>query len=82
MLTVGAGRSPPPATLALDPETGAGIPYGAYSYATQLVEVAVDDEDGRVPGGEGDAAHDWGRSSIPWGRGPDGGRLVMGLGTA
>ena len=38
-----------PATVALDPETGQGKPFGTYVYATQIAEVEVDDETGEPP---------------------------------
>ena len=41
-----ASWSPP--TVAMDPETGQGKPFGTYVYATQIAEVDVDDETGEV----------------------------------
>lgn len=46
-LAVGSGAYNPNTTY-LDPETMAGIPYEAYSYATAIVEVEVDTETGVV----------------------------------
>lgn len=81
VLTVGAGTFTPPTPLALDPETGAGIPYGAYSYATQLVEVEVDDETGEFQVVKVTAAHDLGKVVNPMGvEGQMEGGIVMGLG--
>jgi CO/xanthine dehydrogenase Mo-binding subunit len=48
ILVMGTGTYTPPTSEALDPDTGLGIPYGAYSYATQIAEVEVDTETGEV----------------------------------
>lgn len=81
VLMVGSGTFNPPTPLALDPETGAGIPYGAYSYATQLVEVEVDTETGAYEVLRVVAAHDVGRAVNPMTtEGQIEGGVVMGLG--
>ncbi|PYU28976.1 MAG: nicotinate dehydrogenase medium molybdopterin subunit, partial [Acidobacteria bacterium] len=49
-----------PETLALDPETGQGKPFGTYVYATQIAEVDVDDETGDVEVLRVVASHDCG----------------------
>ena len=64
-LTSGSGTFNPPTPENLDPETGAGIPYGAYSYATQMVEVEVDTETGQFEVLRVFAAHDVGRAINP-----------------
>jgi len=81
MLTTGTGSFNPPTPEMLDPETGAGIPYGAYSYATQMVEVEVDTETGEFEVLRVVAAHDVGRAINPLGvEGQIEGGVVMGLG--
>jgi len=83
VLTIGSGTFNPPTPEALDPETGAGIPYGAYSYATQMVEVEVDTETGQVDVLRVIAAHDVGHAVNPMGvEGQIEGGVVMGLGYA
>lgn len=54
-----------PSTVAMDPETGQGKPYGAYVYATQIAEVEVDDETGEVTVLRISAAHDPGKAINP-----------------
>jgi CO/xanthine dehydrogenase Mo-binding subunit len=54
-----------PATVALDPETGQGKPFGTYVYATQIAEVDVDDETGEVEVLRIVASHDCGTPINP-----------------
>jgi len=54
-----------PATVALDPETGQGKPFGTYVYATQIAEVEVDDETGDVEVLRIVASHDCGTPINP-----------------
>ncbi len=54
-----------PATVALDPETGQGIPFATYVYATQIAEVEVDDETGEVEVLRIVASHDCGTPINP-----------------
>ena len=83
ILTSGSGTFNPPTPEKLDPETGAGIPYGAYSYATQMVEVEVDTETGQFEVLRVIAAHDVGRAINPMGiEAQIEGGAVMGLGYA
>lgn len=83
VLTTGSGMFNPPSALMLDPETGAGIPYGAYSYATQMVEVEVDTETGQFEVTRVAAAHDVGRAVNPMSvEAQIEGGVVMGLGYA
>jgi CO/xanthine dehydrogenase Mo-binding subunit len=83
MLLLGTGTFNPPTPEMLDPETGAGIPYGAYSYATQMVEVEVDTETGQFEVLRVVAAHDVGRAINPMGvEAQIEGGVVMGLGYA
>ena len=80
-LTLGSGSFSPATPLALDPETGAGIAYGAYSYATQMVEVEVDTETGEYEIVNVVAAHDVGRCVNPMAtEGQVEGGVVFGLG--
>ena len=65
VLLTGTGTFTPPTPEALDPETGLGIPYGAYSYATQIAEVEVDTETGEVTVLNLIAAQDVGRAINP-----------------
>lgn len=65
VLVTGVGTFTPPTPEALDPETGLGIPYGAYSYATQIAEVEVDTETGEVTVLSLTAAQDVGRAINP-----------------
>ena len=57
-----------PETLALDPETGQGKPFGTYVYATQIAEVDVDDETGEVEVVPSDKSHSAGPAptATPW----------------
>jgi nicotinate dehydrogenase medium molybdopterin subunit len=54
-----------PHTVALDPETGQGKPFGTYVYATQIAEVEVDDETGEVEVLRVVASHDCGTAINP-----------------
>jgi CO/xanthine dehydrogenase Mo-binding subunit len=65
ILVAGTGTFTPPTPEALDPETGLGVPYGAYSYATQIAEVEVDTETGEVTVLSFTAAQDVGRAINP-----------------
>ncbi len=65
ILVSGTGTFTPPTPQALDPETGLGVPYGAYSYATQIAEVEVDTETGEVTVLSVTAAQDVGRAINP-----------------
>lgn len=65
ILVTGTGTYTPPTPEALDPETGLGIPYGAYSYGTQIAEVEVDTETGEVAVLNLIAAHDVGQAINP-----------------
>lgn len=81
VLTTGTGTFNPPTPEMLDSETGAGIPYGAYSYATQMVEVEVDTETGQFEILRVVAAHDVGRAVNPMGiESQIEGGVIMGLG--
>jgi CO/xanthine dehydrogenase Mo-binding subunit len=83
VILIGSGTFNPQTPEELDPETGAGIPYGAYSYATQLVEVEVDTETGEFEVLRVVAAHDVGRAVNPMNiEGQIEGGIVMGLGYA
>ena len=82
-LLSGFGTFNPPTPEKLDPETGAGIPYGAYSYATQAVQVEVDAETGEFDVLRAIAAHDVGRAINPMGiEAQIEGGFTMGLGYA
>lgn len=63
-MTIGHGWFNPD-TTSLDPETGQGNPYGAYAFATQVVEVEVDTETGQVEVLNIFAAHDVGKAIHP-----------------
>jgi len=81
VLTAASGFFNPRTPEMLDQETGAGIPYGAYSYATQMVEVDVDTETGELDVVRVVAAHDVGRAVNPMAvEGQIEGGVVMGLG--
>lgn len=54
-----------PHTVALDPETGQGKPFGTYVYATQIAEVEVDDETGETEVLRIVASHDCGTAINP-----------------
>ncbi len=83
ILATATGTFTPPTPEKLDPDTGAGVPYGAYSYATQMVEVEVDTETGAFEILRVVAAHDVGRAVNPMNvEGQIEGGVVMGLGYA
>lgn len=69
--TMGKGQPPlgtgsyNPETTFLDPETGQGIPYEEYVYATHIAEVEVDTETGQVVVLRIGAAHDCGKAINP-----------------
>ncbi|WP_434130894.1 xanthine dehydrogenase family protein molybdopterin-binding subunit [Sporomusa sphaeroides] len=63
-LTLGSGWFNPDTTT-LDEHTGYGKPYATYAFATQIVEVEVDIETGRVEVLKILAAHDVGRAINP-----------------
>jgi CO/xanthine dehydrogenase Mo-binding subunit len=72
-----------PPTVAMDPETGQGKPFGTYVYATQIAEVEVDDETGEVEVLRICAAHDCGTPINPMlVEGQVEGGIAMGLGFA
>lgn len=54
-----------PDTTKLDPETGYGRPYGTYAFATQVAEVEVDTQTGKVEVINIVAAHDVGTAINP-----------------
>jgi len=54
-----------PATTQLDPESGHGVPYGTYAFATQGALVRVDQRTGQVEVLKMVAAHDVGRAINP-----------------
>lgn len=59
---IGRFRFVPPATEAIDPETGAGRPNFAYGYVAQAVDISVDIETGHVRVDRVVSAHDVGRA--------------------
>lgn len=63
-LALGSGRFNPNTTV-LDPETGSGIPYATFAFATQVAEVEVDTETGKVEVLNIVAAHDVGTAINP-----------------
>lgn len=63
-LTLGSGWFNPDTTT-LDEHTGYGKPYATFAFATQIVEVEVDIETGRVEVLKILAAHDVGRAINP-----------------
>ena len=63
-LTLGSGWFNPETTK-LDPETGYGIPYATYAFATQVAEVEVDTITGEVQVLKIYAAHDVGKAINP-----------------
>ena len=60
----GEGRFDPE-TTPLDPKTGQGTPYPTYAFATDLAEVEVDTETGKVKVNRMVACHDVGRAIHP-----------------
>lgn len=82
ILTLGHG-SYNPVTTALDPETGRGIPYATYAFATQVAEIEVDTETGIVEVKQIVAAHDVGTAINPQSvEGQIEGGCAMGVGYA
>ena len=72
-----------PVTTGLDEETGKGVPYATYAYATQWAEVEVDTETGQVEVIKLICAHDVGQAINPGAvEGQVEGGCVMGLGYA
>lgn len=72
-----------PATTMLDPETGQGIPYATYAFATHLAFVEVDKDTGEVSVKKIVAAHDVGKAINPQNvEGQIHGGIAMGLGFA
>ncbi len=72
-----------PAVTGLDEETGQGVPYATYAFATQWAEVEVDTETGQVEVLRVVAAHDVGRAVNPLAvEGQVEGGCAMGLGYA
>lgn len=70
-----------PDTTTLDPETGQGIPYATYAFATQAALVKVDRDTGQVEVLKVIAAHDVGRAINPKAvEAQVEGGVVMGLG--
>ncbi|SMD02890.1 xanthine dehydrogenase family protein molybdopterin-binding subunit [Sporomusa malonica] len=81
-LTLGHGWFNPD-TTGLDPETGQGIPYATYAFATQIAEVDVDTESGEIEVIRIVAAHDVGQAINPINiEGQIEGGCTMGLGYA
>ncbi len=79
---VGEGRFDP-ATVALDPETGQGVPYATYAFAAQTAMVEVDKLTGEVQVKRVAAAHDVGRAINPkCVEGQICGGVMMGVGMA
>lgn len=54
-----------PDTTKLDPETGQGNPYGAYAFATQVVQIEIDTATGQIEVINIFAAHDVGCAINP-----------------
>ncbi|MCO1602367.1 xanthine dehydrogenase family protein molybdopterin-binding subunit [Desulfosporosinus nitroreducens] len=82
ILTLGHGSYNPVTTM-LDPETGKGIPYATYAFATQVAEVEVDTETGIVEVKQIVAAHDVGTAINPQNvEGQIEGGCAMGIGYA
>jgi CO/xanthine dehydrogenase Mo-binding subunit len=70
-------------TADVDPETGQGDAYATYAYATQLAEVEVDTETGKVEVLRVIAAHDVGKAINPCNvEGQIEGGVVQGMGFA
>jgi CO/xanthine dehydrogenase Mo-binding subunit len=62
---VGQARFVPPATQAMDPETGKSVPNFAYGYVAEYVELAVDVETGHIYVGRVICADDVGKAINP-----------------
>ncbi|MGD8256329.1 MAG: xanthine dehydrogenase family protein molybdopterin-binding subunit [Desulfobacterales bacterium] len=72
-----------PETVPLNPETGQGVPYATYAYASQLVLLTVDTLTGEVSVDKVFAAHDVGKAIHPENiRGQICGGIAMGIGFA
>jgi CO/xanthine dehydrogenase Mo-binding subunit len=72
-----------PETVPLDPETGQGVPYATYAFASQLALVTVDTLTGEVNVEKIFAAHDVGKAIHPENvKGQICGGVAMGLGFA
>ncbi len=72
-----------PETTSLDPETGQGIPYATYAFATHMAEVEVDELTGEVRVLKVVAAHDVGKAINPSNvRGQIYSGVAMGIGFA
>ncbi len=72
-----------PETVPLDPETGQGIPYATYAFASQLAYVTVDTLTGEVKVEKIVAAHDVGKAIHPENvKGQICGGVAMGVGFA
>jgi CO/xanthine dehydrogenase Mo-binding subunit len=72
-----------PETVPLDPETGQGVPYATYAYASQLALLTVDTLTGEVSVDKIYAAHDVGKAIHPENvKGQICGGVAMGLGFA
>ncbi|MFQ5484132.1 MAG: xanthine dehydrogenase family protein molybdopterin-binding subunit [Desulfobacterales bacterium] len=70
-------------TMDVDPETGQGKAYSAYAWASQIAEVEVDTETGKVEVLRIIAAHDVGKAINPCNvEGQIEGGVVMGMGYA
>lgn len=82
VLTLGHGSFDPVIT-SLDPETGQGIPFATFAFATQVAEVEVDTETGIIEVKKLVAAHDVGTAINPQSvEGQIEGGIAMGLGYA
>ncbi|TGE38055.1 nicotinate dehydrogenase medium molybdopterin subunit [Desulfosporosinus fructosivorans] len=82
ILTLGHG-SYNPTTTSLEAETGKGVPYETYAFATQVAEVLVDTETGIVEVIQIVAAHDVGTAINPQSvEGQIEGGIAMGIGYA
>jgi len=72
-----------PETVPLDPETGQGVPYATYAFASQLVLLSVDTLTGEVSVEKVFAAHDVGKALHPENvKGQICGGVAMGMGFA
>jgi CO/xanthine dehydrogenase Mo-binding subunit len=72
-----------PETTPLDPETGQGVPYATYAFASHLAMVTVDTHTGEVHVSRIVAAHDVGRAVNPLNvEGQIHGGVAMGIGFA
>jgi CO/xanthine dehydrogenase Mo-binding subunit len=72
-----------PETVPLDPETGQGVPYSTYAFASQLILLTVDTLTGEVSIDRVFAAHDVGKAIHPENvKGQICGGVAMGIGYA